>query len=240
MKIINSLFLVFSLFMFTGCLDMVEEMSLNKDGSGAYALTFDLSSIMEDPMMKGMIQQMMEEQDGIDFGEEGMEQDTVIYFKDSPELADLREEKPEFWDKVKMRTLMSESKKKIMVSMEFEFKSIDDINYFYDNLQKVGEQNQMGSGFLPLASKGLFSLKKKELVRSPVKIDKEATQNEEMEMARMFLATGTYQTIYHLPGKPKKSTIPNAVFDGNSVSISTSLLDVMDGKATLDGSIKFK
>lgn len=240
MKIFNLLFFTCSLFLLTGCLDMVEEMTLNKDGSGKYSLSFDLSSMLKDPMMKGMMQQMMEEQEGMDFGEEGMEQDTVIYFKDSPELADLREENPEFWDNVKMHTVMSESQEKIMISMSFDFKSMDDINYFYENMEKVSEKNEMGGGFLPMSNKGLFSLKKRELVRSPVKTDTKEMQDENIEMAKMFFASGTYKTIYHLPGKPKKSTIPNAVFEGNTVTVSTSLLEVIDGKAKLDGSIKFK
>lgn len=241
MKMIKLLFVGCTLFCLTGCLDMVEEMTLNRDGSGNYSLTFDMSSILEDPMMKGMMEQMMQEQEGIDMGEDGLEQDTVIYFKDSPELAELYEENPEFWDNVKMHTIMSESKKKMKVSMQFDFKSIDDINYFYQNLQKMGEKNQVSGGFLPLSNKGLFSMKRKQLVRAPVEVDTtNKSNNEEMEMAKMFFATGTYQTIYHLPGKVKKSTIPDATMDGKTVSIRHSLLDVMDGKAKLDGMIKFK
>ena len=240
MKIFKLLFVASALFFFTGCLDMIEEMTLNKDGSGKYSLTFDMGGIMEDPMMKGMMEQMMAEQENVEIGPEGLEQDTTIYFKDSPELAELYEENPKFWDQVRMHTVMSDSKKEMFVSMEFEFQSIDDVNYFYDNLQKLGENNEMGGGFLPLGNKGLFSLKKKQLVRAPVEVDTKMEKSEEMDMARMFFASGTYKTIYNLPGKPKKTTIPNATMDGNTVTVSTPLLDIMDGKAQLDGSIKFK
>ena len=47
--------------LFTGCIDIVEEVFINKDGSGKYLVTMDMSSLMG-PEMKGMMQEMMQQE----------------------------------------------------------------------------------------------------------------------------------------------------------------------------------
>ena len=48
----------------TGCFEMVEEVYLNRDGSGKYLISIDMSDLFSDPMMKGIMEQAAKEQAG--------------------------------------------------------------------------------------------------------------------------------------------------------------------------------
>lgn len=241
MKNLLSAFLMVALFSLTGCFDVIEEMDLNRDGSGKYTLTFDMSGLFTDPFMKEMMESTIKEQG---LADEKMEVDTVVYLKNAPDSLRKKFDRPDFLDKIVMRSTISESKKKMVTSIELDFDEVSDIDYFYKNMEKLGDQNQgaggalsPGSGFMP--SGALFTYGKKKLSRLPAP-KPSAEQNEEMEMVKMFLGEATYKTIYHLPGKVKKATMANAEIDGQTVVVTTSYLDLIDGKAKLAGEIRFK
>ena len=84
MRKVTFLVLILSVFTFQSCLDVLEEISLNKDGSGTYQLTFDMAGILSNGMMKEMLKESMENEDGGGLFGGGMEVDTLIAFKDSP------------------------------------------------------------------------------------------------------------------------------------------------------------
>jgi len=48
--------LLSSCVLLTGCIDMVEEMTLNKNGSGIYTFTIDMSSILQLGSLKDLIE----------------------------------------------------------------------------------------------------------------------------------------------------------------------------------------
>lgn len=228
----------------SSCINMLEELSLNKDGSGTYSITFDMSGLFSDPMMKGMMEEMLQSEEGLKLGK-GLseEMDTVIRFSDMPADARQKLDRPEFWEKVAMHIVMSETKKKMETKLSLEFSSAEDIAYFYKNLDKLSLDEESGmtgggmSEFMPAA--GLFKVAKRKLQRLPAPKVKNMVNEEEMAMVKMFFATATYKTVYHLPGKVKKTSIPGARVDGKMVTVSNSFLEVMDGKAVMDGEIKF-
>lgn len=244
MKKILVLLLGASLTLLTGCFDIVEEVFLNKDGSGKYHITMDMSGLFTDPFMKGMFEEALKEQAGAD-ALAGMEKDSVIYFKDLPEAADLSADEKKTLADILMRMTMSESKKQMLIRIEYGFKKVDDINKMSKVLAKVGADEQLGGGMpggnLMSGEAANFSWKKGLLKRLPMAIKAPTTEmDENMEMMKMFLGSASYKTIYHLPGKAKKVTIPNATVDGSTVTIDNRILDVMDGKVKMDGEIKFK
>lgn len=245
MKRLLVLILGLSLLGLTSCIDMLEELSLNKDGSGTYNITFDMSGIYNDPMMKGMMEEMMQGEDGLSL-ENGLseEMDTLIRFADMPAERKQQLEKPEFWDRVSMRMIMSESQKAFRTELKLDFKSLDEIDYFYKNLDKISDDDQAGGmgGGMPefLPSGGLFSLNKRTLERLPSPQAKNTMSEEEMNMVKMFFAAATYKTVYNLPGRVKKTTIPGAEVAGKTVTISHPFLEMMEGKAKMDGMIKFR
>ena len=95
------------------------------------------------------------------------------------------------------------------------------------------------TGLLPSGGK-LFELSKKKLTRLPLPKAEGMLKGEEMDMAKMFFSSGSYSMIYHLPGKVKKSTIPGAEIDGKTVTVEVPMSELIDGKAVMDGMIKYK
>ena len=228
--------------LFTGCIDIVEEVFINKDGSGKYLVTMDMSSLMG-PEMKGMMQEMMQQEGEDDPSMENIELDSMIYFKDiNPEMLE-ELERPDVFKSAFMHMQMSDSKEMMVIEFGLDFKDISDIDYFNKNLDKLGEGNPMGGGIdgglLPKVDK-LFSLNGKTLTRHPTPEGSEMFSDEEMEFASMMFATATYKTVYHFPGKVKKTSIPGAKIQGNELVVEESMINIIKGEAKLDGTVKFK
>lgn len=243
-KLTILLLLVVSFFL-TGCLDVIEEMYLNRDGSGKYSVTIDMSGLFEDEFMKSMIKSSLEQDTTLKLGGNGgglPEMDTIIYFKDMP--SEQMGGNPDFWKRVHSKIVMSETQGKFFTSINLDFASAADITYLYENIGKIGESNSQlgglaGEGGLLPTNVG-YILTKNLLTRKTPKPAEKATEGEEMEMMKMFLGSASFRTIYHLPGNVKKVTIPNAKIEGKTVTVEAAMLDIMDGKASMDGTIKFK
>ncbi len=242
-KIMLSLLVIIS-FSLTGCLNLIEKISFNKDGSGEYQLTFDLSALYADPMLKSMVLEGMKSEmpEDVDM-DEFMEFDTTIAF--TQQMAQGFElERPEFWEKVSMDITSSESKQQLIASMIVPFKEVADIDFFMKSLNEMAKK-QMGpaaGGNDILPANGLLAFSKKKLSRSPMPKPAQSMdmESQEMQMVKMMLATATYQTVYNLPGKVKKTTMEDAEIKENQVSITYPLLDLVEGKAKVEGDIKFK
>lgn len=241
-KILVLLLLVGSTLL-TGCFDIVEEIFLNKDGSGKYHVTMDMSGLFSDPMMKGMMEEAIKEQSGT-APEAALEKDSVVYFKDLPEANDLPADEKKVLDNLLMRMTMSESKKQMLIRLEYDFKNVDDIKKMSAVLQKVGADQQMVGGMpgggLMSGEAASFTWKKGVLKRLPVTMKAPTEGAENMEMMKMFLTDANYKTIYHLPGNVKKASMPNATVQGNTVTVVNEMLEMIDGKVKLEGEIKFK
>lgn len=138
---------------FTGCIDIVEEMFLNKDGSGKYTMRMDMSGVMSMIKMMGEMEDIMpdedeegeenteegeaEEEDGFDaMMEEGA--DTTMYLKDaSPDLLKQFEDNPGFADKVNMRMNVDPDEGVFLMDFNLDFANMDDIDYFFKNFDKI-------------------------------------------------------------------------------------------------------
>lgn len=248
MKKLIVLFMGCCLLFLSSCINMVEEMYLNRDGSGKYTLTFDMSGLFSDPFMKGMMEESLkgEEKPGLFGFKEGedMELDTVIYFKDMPAEEKQKLDRPDFWNKVVMRMTMSESQKKFVTTLELDFDDVGDIDYFYKNLDKLGNNSQLGGELMGpggfLGGGALFELKKKRLTRLSTEKPENLMKGDEMEFVKMFFGSSSYKTIYHLPGKVKKVTLKGAEVNGKTVTVNTPFLELIEGKANQEGEIKFK
>ena len=94
-----------------------------------------MSSMFTDPMMKGMMEEMMKGEDGLNL-KNGMSEeiDSTINFGDMPADMKQKMEKPDFWKKVNMHMVMSEQKNKMFIELKLDFDSMDDITYFYENM----------------------------------------------------------------------------------------------------------
>lgn len=243
MKKYLSLILVLSSLLLSSCFDILEEIFLEKNGKGQYLYTIDMSALM-DESMKELLQGAGEE--GEENSLEGVEIDSVVYFKDSdPEMLK-KMDKPEIFQRAFMKIQMSDEEDKMVMQFGLDFENVDEISYFLQNIDKLMgdsmEGNPMGGGMLPSSDADeMFVQKGKKLTRlGSLALGGEEISEDDMGMLSMFMESATFRTIYHLPGKVKKTNIPGAVIDGNTLMIETSMLDIMKGEADQKGWVKFK
>jgi len=244
MKFLPGFLLVFFSMIFTGCFDILEDISLNKDGTGKYSLTFDMDQIIKDPFMKGMLLEMVKKEVGLEMDDtEKYVIDSIIYLKDYPEFAKIKASKV-LLETAKMHMVVNEEKGKMFINFGFDFNEVGDIGSFFKSINENGESQALFSGLDQIVNGSNFVYKKKSLTRLPaVKGEKSVKDNfegEELTMLKMFMTNSNLKTTYKFPGKVKKSSIENSVINNNEVTIATPLLDLLDGKAKLDGEIKFK
>ncbi|MFK7949434.1 MAG: hypothetical protein AB8G11_17715 [Saprospiraceae bacterium] len=234
----------------TSCISIIEELTLNKDGSGTYAYTIDMTALMESGAL-GQARQMSDE-----MPEDALEIDTIMgaysMLKEQGSLDDM--DKPEFWKKVKLVSKISESKKVGEISFILDFDEMSEVDYFTKNLSKLLESDETAG---MLSSMGLtgsmtsnpFSYKKGWFSRTVSRKKQENNgdmagmlEEEGGEMVKMMLSGAEYITIYNLPGKVKSVSNDEANIskDGKTVTIKAGLLDQMEGEADLATSIKFK
>lgn len=142
MRKILVLLLLASTTLLSGCFDIVEEIFLNKDGSGKYHVTMDMSGLFSDPMMKGMVEEALKQQSGTTTM--AMEKDSIIYFKDLKQAEELSTEEKKVLENILMRMTMSESKKQLLIRIEYNFNQVDDIKKMNEIFQKIGADQQLG------------------------------------------------------------------------------------------------
>lgn len=229
----------------TSCLDVVEEVFLNQDGSGKYTITMDMSELFSDPMMKSLIEEAAKEEAG-QADDEPVEVDSTLFFRDMPQFATLSKSDQDLIRDIRLNMEASESKEKMVIEMIFPFQHIDDFHKMGEALSKMSDEEGggaaglMGSG--ALGTQGAqFLLNKRTLTRQPMPDAKDLLgEDDNMAMMKMFFESATYKTVYHLPGNVKKTTIPNARIDGKTVVVENNFMDLIEGKVDIGGTIKFK
>lgn len=222
----------------TSCFELVEEIWINADGSGKYEYTMDLSQVMQDDFMGGIMAQSIAEQ----MGQEELEIDSVLNFASLEDLpASLSSRQQQLLAQLTMKMDMSQSRKTGKILISFPFKTLselDEINQLYQTLTEEGV-NLGGAGMSPVRS--MFSLQRKKFSRTSSVENVLADMDEEgLEMAKMMMADATIKSVYHLPGKVRKTTMAAAEIEQSTVTVTHKLLDVLDGKANFDGEITFK
>jgi hypothetical protein len=238
MRKLSYFVLLLSAFTLTGCIETLEEIFLNKDGSGEYRITFDMSEALSNPMMKAMIEGMAEEEGMAESGFDLGQTDTLISMANGKEG---------LLDKAVMHMVTSDSTGEFFINMTFPFEDVSDIEKFFEELSSEGGDataaGPLGGGSGLFAPSGALSLKKRTLSRAAPESDNEMSsmlEGEEGEFMKMFLSSATHKTVYHFPGSIKKTTIEGATVDGKTVTVENSLLDMLEGKAKQEGDIVFK
>lgn len=235
----------------TGCFEMLEDLYLNADGSGQYQITIDMSGMFSDPFMGEMMKQSMQEQTG----GEALEIDSLISFSEMQEGGlppTLTDNDRALLERTEMRMQMSESQEVGKITITFPFNDFNDLNEFNKTFSKLNEEGgQGGMGGLMGGSGALtgnessWGLSGRTLTRSVVTADPDALVEEMggeemMDMVKMMMADATFTTTYHLPGRVKKCSIPNAEVDGKEVSVSYEFLEMLEETPETGGTIKFK
>lgn len=237
-----------SLLFLTSCFDIIEEMRLKKDGSGTYTITTDMSGLMSDGFMKEALQGAMESE-GEGLNMDLMNIDSSFSFASSPDAASLSAADRKVLEKVVISMKGSEKEEVLKMAINVNFDSFEDMNKIGEVMKKMNEKSEGGSPAAGFMGGGqfsdfsdMFSMKKKKLFsRSAAKQPLDGLIEDDMkDMMAMMLAGASYKTIYYMPGKVKKSTIPGAEIDGKTVTVEHPMLDIVNQKVKIDGDIKFK
>lgn len=234
-----------SLLFLTSCFDMLEEVYLEKNGSGKYMVTMDMSGIMTDPFMKEALGEAMKSE-GDKIGMNFMEMDSSFNFAQSADAINLKAAEKKLLEQVVIDMKSSEKEKVMKMVMTVNFSSFDQLEEIGKIMKEVGENQGDGAGQMFGGGQfsdfsNLFTMKKKKLLsRLPTPPMEGLIDEETKGMMSMLLAGSSYKTIYHLPGKVKKSTIPNAEIEGKTVTVEHPMMDIIDQKVKVDGDIKFK
>ncbi len=237
-------------FMLTSCIDIVEELTLNKQGKGSYSMKIDLSGIMQLGSLKDLMNQAGADSDASSKMGNVSEKDTIMYLKDAPLELRQKTGDVDFWKKAKVHMKMSESKKEFFVDLQLDFDKLEDVAFFYKNVGEVMKENgeQLG-GMLPTDLLGggtsggpsvAFKSSGKTITRLANTNKDAAPKDEDLSMIKMFLGGAKYKVVYNLPGKVKKTKMDKAQIEGNKVTIEHDLLEMLEGKAKLAGDITFK
>lgn len=232
-----------SMLFLTSCFDIFEDVYLNKDGSGEYITKIDASGLFSNPFMKSAIEEAAKEEGN---GEEvELETDSTMYYRDMAGFSGLTEMEQKMVKDLKIHMKMSESEGEFLITSKIPFASLEELAEIQSIIGKVQDTEGDGGGLMggsnPFAgATPRFKQGKRELVRLPELAGEEEMDEETMSMAKMFFTDAKSTTVYHLPGKVKNCSIAGAEVDGKTVTVTHSLLDLMDKKASVEGAIKYK
>lgn len=157
-------------FTFTGCIDILEELVLKKDGTGTYSFTMDMSGMLESSDMFSMMQDMFEEeeleeepdpmmdnylgspsernqQSGTEpFGEDV---DNRYYLSELPQDERPSLKHAHLMDKVFIHQIVNQEKKIMTMTFGVDFTKLSDIDQMMEDLENImpkQEENDMLSG----------------------------------------------------------------------------------------------
>ncbi|NBP68331.1 MAG: hypothetical protein EBU52_06260 [Cytophagia bacterium] len=232
---------IVSVFSLTSCITIIEEIFLNKDGSGKFLLTVDLSAVMG---MKEMLAGKLNSanSDSLSLLQEKF--DSIIYFNDMKDSVRRTLSYPHLVEKAHLQLKGDEEAGILKVTVHFPFKNVEEINQFQQDIQRYGKgglNKEMTSDFLGYQTN--FSKTKKSIERVTTYGEAKEVKEEDRlaeSMSKMMFATARVKSIYHLPGKIKSTTIPGATVKGNQCEVELSYPDFINRKKTMDGIITYK
>lgn len=251
-RILMSIALIGVVMGLNGCINVVEEITFKKNGSGTYSLSYDLSEMltmiseMDLGSMLGDEDAEMEKPDNDDsdnaIDEEVVERepvvmDTTISFGNliADRGGDDAVERPEFWKKVNMHINMDEPKNIMTMKIYFDFDDVEDVAYFQSNISRLGKEASedvpgLGglSGLFGSGGVSKFSFKKKSFKRNLSTDPKdEPKMDDEMEQQmaflKMMMAQASYKVIYRFPRKVKSVSNENSKITGNGKTVVTEV-----------------
>lgn len=215
--------------LFTGCFDLIEEVRYNKDGSGTYSFLMDMGEMKE---LLAMVMASDSTGAGSLDSLGGFSKEVVKKLEGLPGISDLE---------------VIDDQEAFQFGYRFSFRDLDALN----NALKESMEGQMAAGQEP-TGEDYFSMKRKEFRRlDPAgfqKIVKESMgsmgDDENSEMAMMFLKDVSYRTIYHFERDVKKVSNPEASIseDQKTVTLTYFLFDEERSKAGtgIENTIKLK
>ena len=249
-KLILSILTV-STFFLTGCLETVQEITLNEDGSGTYVNTNDMGKVLTVAKNMGAASTDKMPQQAIDT--------SFSFALAADSMANLSPEEKEILKKGSVHILMNVEDEKFLTIMSFPFSTLNDIQKFNSVSGKMmmetmksrmpADMSSMGGQEMPETSsfddyytlefsKG--ELKKKLNKEKYANVESDEYLNGLKQAGAMGLpVTSTF--IINLPRPAEKAEGKNVKLseDKKKVTITSSMDDFYDNPESLEFKIKY-
>ena len=254
--------LLFVLF-FSSCLDTEEKIVINKNNSGIYTLTLDMSK-----MLQLMDQMGQENKDDSKIQEK---KDSTVYFKSFVDTSTtLTAKEKEMFKDGSLRMKVDEAEKELIVVLNFPFKHIRDLpelkSSYLSVIDKLGISNKLknpgdsGSvedmpadiakdknilnpardAFVFAAAPGKLSnsLVNKDLFNNKIQNDSSMQMLQQMSM---MMGDMNYKTIIVLPKKVKKYKGNQTILsdDKKTLTFLTTLNDMLNRPKAAEYSVEY-
>lgn len=209
-----------------GCLDLEEELFLNRDGSGTYVNTIDLARLGE--MISMMAPDTIREQ---------------IYqhperfldsFLHAQGIAAALSSLSSAYTELEGIDQVSISLQNGSIRIRYDFDDIDALNQALSLTVIPGID-------LPASS---FEFQKGALIRQTYKRDvqTEDHQQDQIEMSQMMMGDATYRLRYHFPGRIKSRRIKGGFTSegGRTIEYEYTVLDLIQDASILENTLQFR
>jgi hypothetical protein len=217
-KLFFTIFSAVCLLGFVGCLDITEELTVNKDGSGHYVSTIDALKMSEQMTMFAAMDTT------------GEMIPKMKYTMDSSFLATTQLTK----DIKGITNIKLDTSKSFVYIISYDFKDIESLN------------KALGAG-KTADSQNTFAWEKGKITRKEVPLslgmgDMNLQDDSQKEMMKGFMADMKYKVIYNLPGKVKNASNKSFVLseDKKVLKLDTNFGEIMEGKIKLGGEVSYK
>jgi len=255
----NYLALFLFAFLISSCTPVISELWLNKDESGKMETTFDLGE------MAGMAQGMLSEMGGEENKNEGpglwdkeeMIDSTMNFYEVMPDSIKEKMENAEILKNVNLNMYINSKKEEANISMTVEFDSAEQMNEIFNSMKtmkgggpdsedqfenmKIDYSFDIKNGIIRIPGMDLSELENdpefSQIMGSMDSLD--TADPEKMEMFEMLFG-GETSLIIHAPGNVQFTNDMDAVIDGNKVTFTDNLIEIIKSKKSLDRVIKFK
>jgi hypothetical protein len=219
MKKILGFLLLFSSLTLTGCLDILEELTVKKDGSGSFTYQVDAVKMME---------QMAS------FAAMDTTGEMIPKMKHSLDSTFMSQ-----WEKYKdikgISNIKVDTSTEYIYKVSFDFTNFDALNAARNLDQKPENQNA-------------FSFEKGKVTRRnnvgelPANLGGEDGNEESSAMAKQMLAEMKYKIVFKLPNKVKEVNNKTATIsdDKTTVTLETNLGDVIEKKVEIGMEVSYK
>ncbi|MBX2924928.1 MAG: hypothetical protein KF746_22195 [Chitinophagaceae bacterium] len=253
---------VFCSFLLTACLDAEEKIVINKNNSGIYTLTLDMSKLLA----------LMEQMGGAqkDSLKALEKKDTIVYFKPYVDTsAALSAKEKELIREGNLRTKVDEAAKEMKVILSFPFKNVSDLpdlkSTYITAIDKLGVSKKLNKGeesvpgdmpddlsankslltpaqeaysFTAAPGKIANTLVNKELFNDKVLQD---SSLQMMQQLSVMIGDMNYKTVFVLPGNVKKYKGNNVEVapDKKTVTFFTTLTDIINRPEAAEYNVEY-
>ena len=199
----------------SSCFDILEMISFNKDGSGSYTTTLDVSGLRDQMKMLASMDTTGKMESGFNYSMDSTYKESIRKYKTVNGIT----------------KVVGNTAKENEYTISFDFASVDALSqaiYIDKNTEDA---------------KNIYSWKNGNFFRKNNDLNLvDDTDEEQAEMMKSFIAENKYTIIVNAPGKIKSTGNRNAVIseDKKSVKLVTKLTDLLDANSSLELDIDYK